>query len=115
MSIPPRILKVIYLSFINLSIGNTKISLRTRYLPPFYSNNSLVVGIYAEPNEKNYRHFQVKIAGPSQTPYEGGMFDAELYLPEEYPMVPPKVLFRTKIFHPNIDRLGKYTQKSTFS
>ena len=35
------------------------------------------------------------------------MFDAELYLPEEYPMVPPKVLFKTKIYHPNIDKLGK--------
>ena len=69
------------------------------------------MGIYAEPNEKNYRHFQVKIAGPSQTPYEGGMFDAELYLPDEYPMVPPKVLFRTKIYHPNIDKLGKLTLK----
>jgi ubiquitin-conjugating enzyme E2 N len=37
------------------------------------------------------------------------MFEAELYLPDEYPMVPPKVLFRTKIFHPNIDKLGKTT------
>ena len=49
----------------------------------------------------------MKVAGPSQTPYEGGMFEAELYLPEEYPMVPPKVLFRTKIYHPNIDKLGR--------
>ncbi len=49
----------------------------------------------------------MKIAGPEGTPYEGGMFECELYLPEEYPMVPPKVLFRTKIFHPNIDKLGK--------
>ena len=72
-----------------------------------------VVGIYAEPNESNYRHFYVKIAGPSQTPYEGGMFEAELYLPDEYPMVPPKVLFRTKIFHPNIDKLGKYITAET--
>merc|ERR1711981_1166905 len=66
-----------------------------------------VVGIYAEPNEKNARHFFVKIAGPSETPYEGGIFDCELFLPEEYPMVPPKVLFRTKIYHPNIDKLGR--------
>ena len=66
-----------------------------------------VVGIYAEPNEKNFRHFFVKIAGPSETPYEGGIFDCELFLPTEYPMVPPKVLFRTKIYHPNIDKLGR--------
>merc|ERR1711981_1051422 len=66
-----------------------------------------VVGIYAEPNENNARHFYVKIAGPSETPYEGGIFDCELFLPDEYPMVPPKVLFRTKIYHPNIDKLGR--------
>ena len=65
------------------------------------------MGIYAEPNESNYRHFYVKIAGPEGTVYAGGMFDAELYLPDEYPMVPPKVLFRTKIYHPNIDKLGR--------
>ena len=35
------------------------------------------------------------------------MFTAELFLPEEYPMVPPKVLFRTRIYHPNIDKLGR--------
>ena len=64
------------------------------------------MGIYAEPSETNCRHFYVKIAGPSDTPFEGGMFDLELFLPEEYPMVPPKVLFRTKIYHPNIDKLG---------
>ncbi len=49
----------------------------------------------------------MKIAGPTDTIYEGGMFKAELFLPEDYPMVPPKVLFRTKIYHPNIDKLGK--------
>ena len=53
----------------------------------------------------------MKIAGPEGTSYEGGMFHAELFLPEEYPMVPPKVLFRTKIFHPNIDKLGKHNKE----
>lgn len=37
------------------------------------------------------------------------MFSCELFLPDDYPMVPPKVLFRTKIYHPNIDKLGKPT------
>lgn len=66
-----------------------------------------IVGIYAEPNPANPRHFFVKIAGPSETPFEGGMFNLELFLPDEYPMVPPKVLMRTKIYHPNIDKLGR--------
>ena len=66
-----------------------------------------IVGIYAEPSETNARHFFVKIAGPADSPYEGGLFALELFLPEEYPLVAPKVLFRTKIYHPNIDRLGK--------
>ena len=66
-----------------------------------------IVGIYAEPNPNNFRHFFVKIAGPTDTPFEGGLFACELFLPDEYPMVPPKVLFRTKIYHPNIDKLGR--------
>lgn len=31
-----------------------------------------------------------------------GLFKLELFLPEEYPMSPPKVRFLTKIYHPNI-------------
>ena len=66
-----------------------------------------VIGIYATPDETNFRHFHVQISGPADTPYHGGLFKAELFLPDEYPMVPPKVLFRTKIYHPNIDKLGR--------
>ena len=36
-----------------------------------------------------------------------GIFKLELFLTEEYPMAPPKVRFLTKIYHPNIDRLGR--------
>ena len=53
------------------------------------------------------RYFQVTIEGPAGSPYENGIFDLELYLPDDYPMEAPKVRFLTKIYHPNIDRLGR--------
>ncbi|KAH7075670.1 ubiquitin-conjugating enzyme/RWD-like protein [Paraphoma chrysanthemicola] len=66
-----------------------------------------VQGISATPHEDNLRYFDVTIDGPSQSPYEGGVFKLELFLPDDYPMTPPKVRFLTKIYHPNIDRLGR--------
>ena len=44
-----------------------------------------------------------------QTAYvpAGGVFKLELFLPDDYPMTPPKIRFLTKIFHPNVDKLGR--------
>ncbi|SBS86105.1 ubiquitin-conjugating enzyme E2 N, putative (UBC13) [Plasmodium malariae] len=64
-------------------------------------------GIVAVPVPENYRHFDILINGPEGTPYEGGTYKLELFLPEQYPMEPPKVRFLTKIYHPNIDKLGR--------
>ena len=66
-----------------------------------------IEGIIAERDTNNERYFHVQVIGPKDSPYEGGKFKIEIYLPEEYPMVPPKVLFKTKIYHPNIDFLGR--------
>jgi len=64
-------------------------------------------GIVATPTPDNPRYFKVIMYGPPSSPYEGGIFHLELFLPEEYPMVPPKVRFLTKVFHPNIDKIGR--------
>jgi len=64
-------------------------------------------GISAAPHEDNLRYFDVIMSGPQSSSYEGGSFKLELFLPEEYPMAPPKVRFLTKIYHPNIDKLGR--------
>merc|ERR1712032_1385195 len=66
-----------------------------------------VPGITAEPFEENVRHFNITIEGPKDSAYEGGKFDLELFLPEDYPMSPPRVIFTTRIYHPNIDQLGR--------
>ncbi|XP_043239215.1 ubiquitin-conjugating enzyme E2 N isoform X1 [Amphibalanus amphitrite] len=66
-----------------------------------------VPGISAVPDEQNARYFHVVVTGPEGSPFDGGVFKLELFLPEEYPMSAPKVRFMTKIYHPNIDKLGR--------
>lgn len=66
-----------------------------------------VPGISAVPSESNARLFSVVIIGPEESPYANGQFKLELFLPADYPMAPPKVRFLTRIYHPNIDRLGR--------
>ena len=39
--------------------------------------------------------------------YIGGIFKLEFFLPDDYPMAAPKVRFLTKVYHPNIDKLGR--------
>ncbi|GMP23990.1 hypothetical protein CsSME_00001403 [Camellia sinensis var. sinensis] len=40
--------------------------------------------------------------GPSETPFEGGVFQLAFSVPEQYPVQPPQVSFLTKIFRPNV-------------
>jgi ubiquitin-conjugating enzyme E2 D/E len=54
-----------------------------------------------EPIESIY-HWKAVLIGPVDTPYENGLFELDLTFSEQYPFKPPKVLFKTKIFHPNI-------------
>ena len=50
-----------------------------------------VPGISAVPDDGNARYFHVVVAGPEGSPFEGGVFKLELFLPEDYPMSAPKV------------------------
>ena len=40
-------------------------------------------------------------------PYNKAAFKVQLDFPAEYPFKPPKVTFKTKIYHPNVDEKGQ--------
>lgn len=44
---------------------------------------------------------------PENAPYSKGAFKIEINFPAEYPFKPPKIAFKTKIYHPNIDEKGQ--------
>uniref|UniRef100_A0A7S2MF87 E2 ubiquitin-conjugating enzyme n=1 Tax=Haptolina brevifila TaxID=156173 RepID=A0A7S2MF87_9EUKA len=62
------------------------------------SNNLKVLLV----DEADLMHWKGEIKGPVGTCYEGGLFAIDIILPGEYPFVPPKMKFDTKIWHPNI-------------
>ncbi|KAF2437054.1 ubiquitin-conjugating enzyme [Tothia fuscella] len=60
-------------------------------------------GITAGPaNEDDMFIWEALIQGPEGTPFEGGVFPAELKFPRDYPLAPPTMKFTCDMWHPNV-------------
>eukprot|EP01062_Namystynia_karyoxenos_P074040 TRINITY_DN70863_c0_g1_i1.p1 TRINITY_DN70863_c0_g1~~TRINITY_DN70863_c0_g1_i1.p1 ORF type:complete len:199 (+),score=59.24 TRINITY_DN70863_c0_g1_i1:100-696(+) len=59
-------------------------------------------GINATPVDKELMEWNAVMFGPEQTSWEGGTFRLRLTFSDQYPNKAPKVVFLTKMFHPNI-------------
>eukprot|EP01137_Pigoraptor_chileana_P027398 Opistho-2@9952 len=59
-----------------------------------------------EVDEANILNWEVLLV-PETAPYNKGAFKVSLQFLPEYPFKPPKVTFKTKIYHPNVDESGQ--------
>lgn len=76
-------------------------SLRRKGLPPNYLFPS--EGSSTEYTPDDITQLTVLLTGANGTPFSQGLWRLHLKIPEEYPKLPPKATFKTRIFHPNVE------------
>lgn len=72
-------------------------------------SGNLPAGVTVLAYEGRMDLLRTAIAGPQGTPYEGGLFVFDIYLPPRYPAVPPKAFYWAygKYLNPNLYECGK--------
>lgn len=58
-------------------------------------------------SEDNIYKWSIMLNGPPDSVYQGGIFEIDATFPADYPFKPPKLHFKTKVYHPNISSSGE--------
>ncbi|KAI4205485.1 MAG: hypothetical protein LQ346_001439 [Caloplaca aetnensis] len=54
-------------------------------------------------NDDDLYLWEITLSGPEDSPYAGGRFKIHVSLPTEYPFKAPQIIWKTKIYHPNVE------------
>jgi len=57
-------------------------------------------------DDDNILEWSIVIMGPEDTLYEGAILKARMIFPPEYPLLPPKMIFDSEMWHPNVYAKG---------
>ena len=88
-----------------MSAGNSQLFRRINKEIQMIQNENLD-GISAGPSGDEIYKWNAIIIGPQGTPYEGGTYFLDITFPNNYPQNPPRIIFKTPIYHPNISTQG---------
>jgi ubiquitin-conjugating enzyme E2 D/E len=64
-------------------------------------------GLSAVMDDDDPTKWTVLFFGPSESPYENGVFKMTVNFKGKYPFEPPICQFVTRMYHPNIDTIGR--------
>ncbi|CAH0481864.1 unnamed protein product [Peronospora belbahrii] len=53
-------------------------------------------------DDDNIFNWEILLVGPPDTLYEGAFFKAVLEFPADFPNMPPKMTFKSEMWHPNV-------------
>ncbi|KAM9307146.1 uncharacterized protein KZ484_000500 [Pholidichthys leucotaenia] len=59
------------------------------------------------PSESDFTFWKILMEGPPDSPYENGVFELFCQFGQDYPVKPPTVRFVTRIYHCNINNVGR--------
>lgn len=67
-----------------------------------------VEGVFCEfVDDSDVFEWRIFFEGPEGTPYQGGIFEARMKFPQDYPMSPPSLTIVSQFWHPNVYKDGR--------